>query len=193
MIRGLVEDWQFPFWSDFDKPITKQLLDEVIITAEGCGNTVLAFTCDQGGANEGLRKSLGITKDNQSFQNPAHPNDPDKVVYFLHDYVHVEKLWRNAVLDHEITFDDGVRINAKKIFQQLSNYCRAHELSAGYYLKDILIHLKGSDRQTVKYAINLMSNTSASLIRQHLPPTPENLRLAELCDDFHNSRMHSEF
>ena len=78
MIHGLVEDWQFPFFADFDEPITKQLLNQVIITTEGCENTLLAFTSDQGGVNEGLQKSLEITKDNQSYQNPAHPNNPDE-------------------------------------------------------------------------------------------------------------------
>ena len=102
MIHGLVEDWQFPFFADFDEPITKQLLNQVIITTEGYGNTVLAFTSDQGGVNEGLQKSLEITKDNQSYQNPAHPNNPDKVMCFLHDYACEEKLWQSVVLNHQI-------------------------------------------------------------------------------------------
>ena len=186
MIHGLVENWKFPYWIDFDTPITKQLFDEIVISLELCGNTVLSMTMDQGGSNEGFQNSLGTGVDDQSYQNPAYPDDPSKVLYFVYDYVHAEKLWRNALLKHSVRLDNGQIINAKKQFQELSNYCRSHELSAGYYLKDILIHCKKSDLQTVKFAINLMSNTTASLFRQYFPNDGAKMALADMCDVFHN-------
>ena len=107
-------------------------------------------------------------------------------MYFLLDYVHVEKLWRNNLLDHLVTLENGMEINAKKEFQELMDFCRANEISLGYYLKDILLQCQSSDRQTVKHCVNLMSNTTASLLRQYFPNDPKKLALADMCDAFHN-------
>ena len=187
MVHGLAENWQFPYFLDFDRAVDKNLFDEVIINMEMmAGLTVLASTCDQGGSNDGLRGKLGISEDQITYQNPAYPDDPERVVYFLHDYVHVEKLWRNNLLDHLVTLENGLQIDAKKEFQELMDYCRRNEISLGYYLKDILLECKSSDRQTVKYCINLLSNTTASLLRHYFPNDEAKLALADMCDAFHN-------
>ena len=194
MVHGLVEDWQFPYWMDFDRAVDKKLFDEVIINMETlAGINVLASTCDQGGSNDGLRGKLGISEDQLSYQNPAYPDDPERVVFFLHDYVHVEKLWRNNLLDHIVTLENGLEIDAKKEFQELFDFCRANEISMGSYLKDILLQCQSSDRQTVKYAVNLMNNKTASLLRQYFSHDPKKMALADMCDAFHNGQLHSEF
>ena len=193
MIRGLVEDWQYPYFVDFDRNVDKNLYDQVIVSLEDLGGSVLASTCDQGGSNDGLIGKLGISEDNPCYQNPAYPNDPEKVVYFLHDYVHVEKLWRNNLLQHSVTLEDGQTFQAKEHFQELYDYCKGHEVSEGYYLKDILIHCHDSDLQTVKFAVNLMSNTTASLFRQYFPNDSVKMALADMCDIFHNGRIHLDY
>ena len=59
MVRSLVGTWKFPYFCDFDTPMTKPLFHEIIVDIEGTGCKVLASTSDQGGSNEGLKKDLG--------------------------------------------------------------------------------------------------------------------------------------
>ena len=77
---------------NFDRGVSKNLFDEVIFSLEMKAElTELASICDKGGSNDDLWRKLGISEDQLSYQNPAYPNDTEQVVYFLHDYVHVEK------------------------------------------------------------------------------------------------------
>ena len=57
------ENWQHPYFLEFDHPVDKELFDLIVIALEGDGCTLLASICDQGGSNEGLRGKLGNAAD----------------------------------------------------------------------------------------------------------------------------------
>ena len=94
MIRGLIDDYQFPVFFGFDIAVRKMLFDETVIFLENVGGKCLASTCDQGGDNIGLKNELGISKDNVTYPNPANPS---RLIYFLFDFVHIYKNLRHSV------------------------------------------------------------------------------------------------
>ena len=91
MVRSLGGDWKVPIYTVFDKDVTKEILDEVIIALETIGIHVLLTVCDQGGKNLSLPKVLNISPENITFPNPY---DKDRVVIFTYDFVHTVKNFR---------------------------------------------------------------------------------------------------
>ena len=57
---GLIGKWKFPVYVDFDTPVTKSLLLQVIFQLEMIGIQVLITTCDQAGSNQAVAKEFGI-------------------------------------------------------------------------------------------------------------------------------------
>ena len=95
------------------------------------------------------------------------------------------------MLDHIMIFPDNTRINAKEHLRQLFNHCKGNEISEASYLKTIMLECKKSDRQTVKYATNLLSNKTANLLRKYFPNDPIKLKLADFIDTVADSSLHS--
>ena len=189
MVQGLVEKWQYPFFCEFDCKITKDLYMQLICTLEDAGLEVVSSTCDQGGSNYGLISELGIEDDAPWVQNPRRP---DYFVFFNFDWVHVHKNLRNNLLDHILVLLNGLKINAKQELRQLFKHCRDNEVSSGSFLKDIFLDCKSSDRQTVKFAEELMSNKVAALLRQFFPNDAKKSALADIFDMIHNGcHIHS--
>ena len=159
--------------------MTKYLLHQIINDIESIGCKVLACTMDQAGGNEGLQSSLSVTVTKPWFANPF---DPSRKIFFLFDYVHVFKNTRNHTLDKTITLEDGTVLAPKKHFKQLQQFCRSNEISAGSYLKDILLDCQSSDRQTTSYAVKLLSTVTADLLRKYFPNDSKKMKLALICD-----------
>ena len=187
LVQGLVEQWQFPFFCDFDRKMTKELYMEFICALQEVGLEIHASTCDQGGANYGLMSELGITEDAPWIENPAKP---DYFIFFLYDWVHVHKNLRNNLMDHILILPNGLRINAKHELKQLFKHCKDKEIGAGSFLKDILLECKNSDRQNVRFAEELMSNKTAALLRMIYPENAKRLALADLFDLIHQGYCH---
>ena len=184
-MRGLAEDWKFPVFCEFDKAVTVDLYNQLIIFLEDAGCRVLSSTCDQGGANDGLQRKLGISVNKLWHQNPKYPEDPTRVVFFLDDFVHAFKNWRNNLLDHVLILKVGnttLKIHAKKIFERLFAKVRGSEISVGHSLDDLLLTCASSDRQTVSLAVKLLSREMATLLRQYIGDSKEALALADICD-----------
>ena len=182
LVQGLVEKWEFPFFCDMDRKVTAELHMQFIWELENVELLVMASTCDQGGANYGLKKTLGLTVDAPWVQNPKRP---DCFVFFKFDWAHVHKNLRNNLLDHILILEDGMRIEAKKILQRLFKYCKDNEVGSASFLKDILIECKSSDRQCVKFAETLMSDKMAYLLRLIFPNDAKALRLADIFELIH--------
>ena len=182
MVRSIVGKWQYVYFCDFDKPMTKYLYHELISDLEQIDIKVLGSVCDQAGENEGLKRALGVTKLKPWSTNP---HDPTRKVFFFFDFVHVFKNLRNHMLDHSVTLEDGMEINPKKEFKEIQSYCRANEISEGSFIKDIILDCKSSDRQNVGFAVTLLSTKMAHLIRKHFPHDLKKLALADLCEKFH--------
>ena len=181
IMKGLVEDWQFPFFCDFDCNVTAELFIDLIIAVENAGPMVLSSTCDQGGSNIGLFTTLGVTPQTPWYPNP---NDPSRMIYMGFDWVHVFKNLRNNLMDHSVTLESGVTIEAKKILRQLFNICQSNGVSCGNFLKDIFLDCRSSDRQTVSYAFLLISGKTAALLRRFLGGNQAAIALAAVFDIF---------
>ena len=75
MLRSLVGSWRMPFFFDFDRPMTSDLLMDLIRQAESAGAEVTGVVSDLGPTNQALWRSLGIASDGvTSFTNPADPS-----------------------------------------------------------------------------------------------------------------------
>ena len=53
MARSIIGKLKTPFWFDFDKKMTKNLLLHIIYTLESMNYKVLVTVCDQAGENQG--------------------------------------------------------------------------------------------------------------------------------------------
>ena len=55
-------------------------------------------------------------------------------------------------------------------------------MSTGFFLKDILLNCQNTDRQIVKWALQLLSHTTAQLFRNHFEENAAALELADFID-----------
>ena len=95
--RGLVRNFRIPIFADFDTPVTKELLTELITKVEEAGAEVIAEVNDMAPDNVGLWKSMGVTPERPYF---VHPLDPNRKVFCLADPPHLIKLSREAIQQH---------------------------------------------------------------------------------------------
>ena len=174
-VRGIIGDWKYVYFIEYDKKLTKERFNEVILSIELLGIHVLCSTCDQGPRNESLAKSLGVTNDKPYFTNPM---DPTRNVYWLYDPVHLYKSFRNNTVDHVTTLADG-RTFCKKDFVELIDHCKEQEMGVGNYLKDLMVTCVSSDRQTVDLATELLKLMTASLFRRFFPNDQSKLAAAD--------------
>lgn len=153
MIRGLCSPWKQPVYIQFDQRVTKDLLFQVLTRLEEIGLKVVCCTCDNGAENQSLWKSL-----NADYRNPIffHPVTGYPVVC-LPDVPHVLKLIRNWLLDHGFVLADGSILDASHLFE-LHKATRT-EISSCYALKEHHFTVKKSERQNVRLAAQLLSNT----------------------------------
>ena len=182
MVRGLIDDWSFPFFCDFNVPVTKDLYMQAVTDLEDAGVHVQASTCDQGPSNIGCKTDLGVTEDAPWIPNPKRP---DQLVMFSYDWVHLHKSFRNNLIDHTLILENGLHIKAKNELQQLLKHCRDKEIGAGSWIKDIHLECKNSDRQTVRWAVEIMSDKTASLLREIYPQDAKKIALADIFDLVH--------
>ena len=94
VLRGLVHKWKIPVFYDFDRPMTKQLLAEIIVPLEKHGARVCAVAADLG--NRQLMSELDISPENPWFVNPSNSK---RKIYYFPDVPHLLKLIRNHLLD----------------------------------------------------------------------------------------------
>ena len=183
MVRGLAASWKFPVFVDFDMCMTKQVLFEIILALETVGLKVLITTCDQGPKNLSLasKKQLNLG-DSLSF---ANPHDSARKILFSFDFVHVFKNIRNHILDDLIAFEDGT-CASRKDFQDLFDTL-SPEITAGYKLKDIHLNCKGTDRQNVALAVQLLSGTVSTLFKLQFPDNPVKSALSDFVSAMNNA------
>ena len=80
MVRSIVGKWQYVYFCDFDKPMTKYLYHELISDLEQIDIKVLGSVCDQAGENEGLKTALGVTKLKPWSTNPHDPTHQKSIL-----------------------------------------------------------------------------------------------------------------
>ena len=112
MVRGICSDWKQPIYFDYDCPMTKAKLLQLIQTVEEIGFTVVCVTSDFGADNQALWKSMDINHESISFHSPLHHDRP---VFVFADVPHMLKLIRNHLLDDGVILEGGTEINMQTL------------------------------------------------------------------------------
>ncbi len=160
-VRGLTHAWKQPVYANFDTTMSKELLEEIIVKLETSGLKILGIAFDMG--NTKIISELQLTPENSSFKNPAAP---ECRVFAFPDVPHLLKLFRNHLLDEGYNFMDAAGNYfplGKSDFESLL-LSDSYELKIAFKISDIHIHCKGSARQRVRTAAQLLSLTTAKAL-----------------------------
>ena len=161
MLSGLVGKWKQPIFYAFDVADMYQNIIMLIEEAEHAGYPVVALVHDLVPSNIKMWKQLGIdpmeTK-KTSFKNPL----ADRDVYVFADVPHLIKLIRNNLVDSGFYLKDGSFISDACIREMLT--ATKTEYGLAYKLSEMHLNVSGHQRQRVKFATQLLSNTCSSSI-----------------------------
>ena len=147
-----------------DVSVDKELYEGSIKALINIDCKVIITSCDQHGKNTNLGAKLGVTPENCEIKI-IMDDGTIWIVLFSHDFVHIFKLFRNFFLDHDyVKFSNGVIFSKKDILDLM-----AKADSSILKLKDIHLKCKSSDRQNVKLACELISDTTATLLMDLFP------------------------
>lgn len=160
MIRGLFAPWKQLVFYDFDSPMTKEILLDIIINVEFAGFPVVAIVNDLGPTNVKLWKSLGVSTENTCFSNPANS---ERKIYIFADAPHLIKLIRNNFLDSGFLLADGNKVSHDCVTEIIAR--AKHDLKITHRLSDKHIHVTGPSRMNVKLAVQLLSGTTAKALK----------------------------
>lgn len=175
MARGLFEKWKQPVYIGFDQKMTKDILTTIITKLHEIQYCVLACTSDCGGGNQGLWKEMGISEEKTYVKHPVS----EKPIYFFGDVPHLLKLLRNWFLDTGFLLNDGTVINKFPVKSLIED--TRTEISSCYKLTPLHITCERTERQNVRLAAQLFSNTTATALKQYLPG-PDKTTAAKTAD-----------
>lgn len=159
VVRSLIGKWKQPVFYDFDKPINKHLFYEIVDKVEKTGFKVRGFVSDMGPCNQKLLSDLAISENRTSIPNPTNI---ERRIWGFCDVPHLLKLLRNHLLDEGYELSDGKLVKKdvlEKVVSSESNDLKfVHKVTPNHFL------LKGTERQNVRKAAELLSGTMASAI-----------------------------
>ena len=158
MLRGICQKWKQPVFFDFDVPMKLDLLFRIIISAESQGIEIWDIAFDLG--NAGLMGELGVSEDRPYFPNPF---DPERPIFAYPDPPHMLKLARNHLLDQGFTLEDGTEVTRRDFEAILLKDCS--ELKVCHKLTQHHLDVKGSARQNVRVAAQLLSHSTATALK----------------------------
>lgn len=158
VLRGLFGNWKQPIFFEYDCKMTKNKLFNIIRFAEKAGFPVVAMVSDLGGGNRGLHTELKISISQTWFINP----DNDQKIYVFADVPHLMKLLRNHFVDKGFMIS-GKEIN-KDTIEKLIKLTSTTDLNIAHKISMETLHVKGAQRQKVKYATKLFSHTISRAI-----------------------------
>ena len=176
VLRGLFHEWRTPVFYDFDTLINKTLLLEIISAAESRGARVRGVAGIL--INHSLMKDLNLTP---SKPFAAHPSDPDKKVYFFPDVAFLLKVLRNRLLMPGVEWPDGTEIS-KKDLEPLLLVDGVSDVM--FHPKLTREHLDFFGQVTVKLAAQLLSHTTATVMRERFPKKACQAAFIELADSW---------
>ncbi len=163
LIRGLCSNWKQPIFFDFNYSFTKENFLELLHKIEEIGLFPISVVCDYGPGNRKLLKELQISYENPVFSDSTLKNP----VFFLADVPHMIKLLRNHVLDQGFLLASGSKIT-KNLYEKILKLDNGelkicHKLSANH------LTVLGPQRQNVRKAVQLFSNTVGNFVLQFIP------------------------
>lgn len=176
MARGLFAKWKQPVYIGFDVKMTKNLLLEIIDELHKISFNVVGCVSDCGASNVGLWKELGVNIDTSFFQHPI----TQKNIYMFADAPHLLKLLRNWLLDVGFKLEDGSILNKQPLDALMS--ITDLEVSSCWKVNKKHINCEKSQRQNVRLAAQLLSNTVATSLIHYKPGT--NKEMAEKLGNF---------
>lgn len=206
MARGLIGNWKQPVYYNFDTPITKNILDDVISQLYSASFTVVALTTDLGGGNQSFLKELDIHTENVMFPHPV----TSAPIYYFADPPHLLKLIRNHFLDQGFTLEtlegEKVHINKDPLIELhklvQEDYKKPEErrdIKIAYKMDDIHFACIRNDRQRVILAVQMFSHTNhkgleftgtrGMLTCDNWQPVSEFVKLMNDWFDLFNTRM----
>ena len=106
--RGVIEKWKQPIYVDFDKPVTKKILFDIVKKFCDIDFQVVALVSVCHPSNRGLWRSCGVDINNLNEPYFTTPFSDQKIFIFP-DAPHVLKLIRNWFLDTGYLWD-GIKI-----------------------------------------------------------------------------------
>ena len=184
MIRGICHNWKQPIFYEFDSQMKADLLFRIIISVESHGIQVWTIVFDLG--NVGLLNELGVTPERPFFINPF---DPTRPIFVNPDAPHMLKLLRNHLLDQGFTFD-GFTITRNDL-EEILTFDSA-ELKICHKLTETHFDVKGSSRQNVRSAAQLLSHSTATALKTLFPEKEKQANFVETVNnwfDVMNSRL----
>lgn len=143
--------------NEFDQNMTKHILTTIIAKLHEIGYTVVAVTCDLGPTNQRLLNELGI----DSVVGKTyflHPCDEEIKINVFIDVPHLIKLLCNNL------FDSRFYINChyiSKTYLERLIQINGNNLKIVHKLSRFHLDIKGTQRQNVKLATQVFSNTNA--------------------------------
>ena len=176
LVRGIFGKWQYPIYIDYDMALTKSHYMECVLHLEAIGLKVLISSCDQGPRNISLANDLGINSDNVSVPNPY---DESRFVLFVFDWVHIFKNIRNHFLDDFFKLLSEDFVFSKDDFEELLTKVNGVCLKM-INLKPMHINCQQSDRQNVRLAKELLSESVSILLKELFPECPKKQKLSEI-------------
>ena len=194
MVRGFASSWKQPIYYSYDTNMTPDLLLTIIKGVENAGFSVCSMVCDLAGGNRGLLNKLGINENLTYFVNPS---DNFRRIHVFADPPHLIKLIRNNFINHKISTTDG-DVTLNPVIELLCQ--QSGDLRIGHKISHMNLRVKGFERQKVKYAVQLLSETVSNAItflgsRHEL--RSENWKVTSdfilLCDQWFNLLNSSNF
>ena len=143
--------------------MNKEILKNLILKCEENNARVRAMVCDMG--NRKLLSELKVYTYSHWFTNPC---DSSRKVYIFADIPHCFKNMRNHTLDYSMVIkssESKTIIISKTMFQNLIDVENVGTLKLCPKLSDIHINVRGHDRQRVKYATQLFSQTVGKALK----------------------------
>ena len=175
MVRGLKQNWKQPIFFDFDTPVTKDLLFNIIKELHNINLIVCGISSDMGSTNKSLWNQLGISVDKTYFENPEMKSGQ---IYVFSDPCHILKNVRNHLIDNGYKLKDGSKITDKPLVSLIAEKDTG-EFRCTHKLQMIHLNCKSSERQRVCYATQLLSNSTSEALKNIFPNDKEAQDLSE--------------
>lgn len=162
MVRGLFDKWKQTIFYDYDKPLTTDIVNNIISVLYDADYIVVAFTCDLSPTNGKVLKDMNVGIGSSQNSYFPHPCNKKYKVFVFNDGPHLLKLIRNHFLDH------GFLVNGKLVSKGcIEKALSVHEnkdLKVLFKITQTHLDVSGSNRQKVSTAAKLFSKTTARAI-----------------------------
>ena len=175
LVRGILKPFKQPIYFAFDEVMTDTILFDLIDALQEIGLQVESVTSDMGAKNMALWRQLDIRPGNSNFSHRGH------TIQVFADVPHLLKLTRNHLLDQGYVLKSGsllVKDDLQQILEASNGELRVHHKLSHHHFE-----CKGSQRQRVRLAAQLLSRTTACAMRLIAKEKKEQADMIELLNN----------